>query len=80
MSRIRLRTVCFYRRHAGFYFKNDIALVTDYPQALRVPELFNGRWWERWDMRLRFNELYVVTEDVGSIEDVQIFVNEPKEE
>ena len=31
-------------------------------------------------MRLRFNELYVVEEDVGSIEDVQIFVNEPKEE
>lgn len=70
----------FLQKARRFYFKNDIALITDYPQALRVPELFNGRWWERWDMRLRFNELYVVEEDVGSIEDVQIFVNEPKEE
>lgn len=70
----------FLQKARRFYFKHDIALITDYPQMLRVPELYNGRWWERWDMRLKFNELYIVEEDVSSIEDIKIYVNESKEE
>ena len=36
-------------------------------------ELFAGKWWNRWDLVLNFNELYELTpDDVGRIENVSI--------
>lgn len=53
--------------------KNNIFLIPDLPSCRRVPELFAGQWWERWDINLSFNELYLIAdEDVGHIDSVTI--------
>lgn len=51
---------------------NDIYLIPDLGSIQRVPELFDGMWWSRYDMKVLFNELYVVEEDVGAIEHVNV--------
>lgn len=52
----------------------NVCLVPTNPAIVRSPELFNGQWWERSDMTLRYNELYVDTENVGAIEHVILTV------
>lgn len=54
--------------------KEEIFLVTDIPSVKRLPELFQGRWWERADLRIRFNELVTVTEAINNIESVEVEV------
>lgn len=53
--------------------KDNVFFVPNYPQSKRVPELFSGQWWNRWDLSLNFNELYKLPdEDVGRIDSVEI--------
>lgn len=53
--------------------KQAVFLVPDMPACKRIPELFCGQWWNRWDLVLHFNELYhLPDEDVGRIESVNI--------
>ncbi|MDU4960195.1 MAG: aldehyde dehydrogenase [Sporomusaceae bacterium] len=52
---------------------NSVFLIPNLPPCRRVPELFAGQWWNRWDGRLYFNELHrLPDEDVGRIESVSI--------
>lgn len=52
---------------------NGVFLVPDLPLCRRIPELFAGQWWNRWDVSLTFNELYHLDdENVGRIESVSI--------
>lgn len=52
---------------------NGVFLVPDLPLCKRIPELFAGQWWNRWDISLTFNELYhLADENVGRIESVSI--------
>lgn len=52
---------------------SSVFLVPSLPPCRRVPELFAGQWWNRWDLSLTFNELYkLADEDVGRIESVSI--------
>lgn len=50
----------------------DVYIVPTTPNIQRSPELFGGQWYERSDMTLRYNELYVFEEDVGRIDEVNI--------
>nr|DAR86842.1 MAG TPA: hypothetical protein [Caudoviricetes sp.] len=53
--------------------KHDVFIIPNLPTCMQAPELFAGKWWDRWDITLRFNELYrLVPEDVGHIDRVQI--------
>lgn len=53
-----------------------VFLIPNLPPCRRVPELFAGQWWTRWDMTLSFNELYrLPDEDVGRVESVSIRTN-----
>ncbi|NRQ51985.1 hypothetical protein [Brevibacillus sp. HD1.4A] len=54
-----------------------LALVTDVPPPFRLPELFEGQWWERSIFTARFNELVVRTSTVNYIKsvDVQVISN-----
>ena len=53
--------------------KHDVFIVPNLPTCMQAPELFAGKWWDRWDITLRFNELYRLwPEDVGRIDRVQI--------
>ena len=65
----------------GFFYESvhrnlaqhDVFIVPNLPVCTRIPELFAGKWWDRWDITLRFNELYrLKPEDVGRIERVHI--------
>jgi len=35
---------------------SNLYLVLDIPAPVRVPELFNGQWWDRCDLQANFNE------------------------
>lgn len=50
----------------------DIYIVPTVPVIHRSPEIFGGQWYERADMTLRYNELYVFEEYVGRIDEVNI--------
>jgi len=38
---------------------SNLFLITDVPMPQRLPELFNGQWWERTDFSALFNELVI---------------------
>ncbi len=57
--------------------ESAVFLIPNMPPCRRVPELFAGQWWNRWDVSLTFNELYQLPdEDVGRIESVEIRFNQ----
>lgn len=37
----------------------NLFLITDVTMPVRVPELFNGQWWQRTDFQASYNELVV---------------------
>lgn len=43
--------------------KKNLFLITDVPMPVRLPEFYNGQWWERTDFSATFNES-VVRENV----------------
>lgn len=68
-----LKDGTFYESVKKLLGDSDVYLVPDLPAAMHAPELFAGQWWERWDITLRFNELYQITpEDVGHIDSVSV--------
>jgi hypothetical protein len=65
----------------GFFYEpvrrnlaqKDVFIVPNLPTCMQAPELFAGKWWDRWDITLRFNELYrLAPENVGRVEHVQL--------
>ena len=50
----------------------DVFVVPTIPRIQRSPEQFNGQWYERSDMTIRYNELYVYEENVGRTDTVVI--------
>lgn len=38
---------------------SNLFLITDVTMPVRIPELFNGQWWERTDFQASYNELVV---------------------
>ena len=53
-------------------FRFGIALVPNMPIAQQSNEVYAGKWWERWNTTLTFNEEYVMVEDAGRIESVSV--------
>ena len=37
----------------------NLFLITDVTMPVRLPELFNGQWWERTDFQASYNELVI---------------------
>lgn len=61
--------------------KNGVYLVPDLPICRQAPEQFAGHWWNRWDLTLRFNELYEMpSEDVGHIDKASIDITAQRDE
>ena len=68
-----LKTGFFYEPVRRNLAHKDVFIVPNLPTCMQAPELFAGKWWDRWDIALRFNELYrLAPEDVGHIDRVQI--------
>lgn len=55
-----------------------VFLVPYMDRCIQANEIFAGRWWERWDVRLTFNEEYEITENVGHIDEVPISISNMK--
>lgn len=56
--------------------KHAVFLIPNLPLCVQVNELFAGRWWDRWDLSLNFNELYQMpVDDIGSIDNLRITTN-----
>ncbi len=69
----KLRDDVLTERIHAMLSQHAVFLITDVPAARQVPELWAGKWWDRWDMVLHFNELHELPpEDVGRIETVHM--------
>jgi hypothetical protein len=51
---------------------SKLAIVLDVRDPRRVPELFEGQWWERSDFSARFNELVTEVSSVPAIASIDI--------
>ncbi len=70
----KLRSGLFLQDFHDLFAGTNLYLVTDPSAPRRVPEEFQGQWWERVDFEARFNE--GVTEEVqlGTVETSEIIV------
>jgi hypothetical protein len=69
-----IRDNIFYPNNQLTLQQNHIYLVHDIPSPKRVPEYFQGLWWKRVDMSLRFNELVIKSISVPAIISAEINV------
>lgn len=58
--------------------KQNVCIVPERTGIIKAPELFQSRWWNRADTRLKFNVLMVFDQDVKTIETVNITVLDNK--
>jgi hypothetical protein len=69
-----VRDQIFYQLNRDTLERNNVYLVPDIAAPRRVPEAFQGQWWERVDLTIRFNELTVRNISIGSIASVPVSV------
>jgi hypothetical protein len=67
-----IRDNIFYPDNQLTLQQNHIYLVHDISSPKRVPEYFQGLWWKRIDMSLRFNELVVKSISVPAITSIEV--------
>lgn len=61
-------------------FKNkNLFVIPDIPMPTRVPELYNGQWWDRTDFSASFNEAVIRRSLVPFIESAEIKLVTDKE-
>lgn len=61
-----------------FLSRQETFLITDVPEPVRGPELFNGQWWDRSNLFARFNVKSETREAYPAIEaaDIKIIRNQ----
>jgi len=64
----------FYQTNHDTLVSNNLFLIPSIPAATRSPELFEGQWWERTNMIMKFNELIVSNTTIESITSAEIIV------
>lgn len=52
--------------------ENNLAVIPDIPMPVRVPELYNGQWWDRSDFSAMFNEGVIREQQTPFIKSVEI--------
>jgi hypothetical protein len=62
-----IRFNIFKEDYSNILKTNNLFLITDVPMPVRLPELYNGQWWERTDFNATFNEMVVRRETVPYI-------------
>lgn len=51
-----IRYLIFDNDYMQFFKEKNLFLITDVSMPMRLPELYNGQWWERTDFSATFNE------------------------
>lgn len=54
-----IRHLIFDFEYMKKFKKKNLFLITDVPMPVRLPELYNGQWWERTDFSATFNEAVI---------------------
>lgn len=68
-----IRNRLFSEEVKKFFRVSSLFLLPDFAAPRRIPELYNGNWWDRSDMTIRFNEKVIYEpEDVPYIDSVEI--------
>ncbi len=70
----KIRSALFQQIFHDIYAKGGLYPVMDIAAPTRVPELFQGQWWERVDFACLMNEGVVETSDVSSIASAEVIV------
>jgi len=65
-----IRSKIFYSEHHDTLANNSIFIVPDFDPPKRLPELWQGQWYERCDLNISFNELVTIERDFNNIEQV----------
>lgn len=52
----------------------EIAPITEIPPAPRVPELFNGQWWERSDLKIMLNIGTSRADEIPYFEQANVYI------
>jgi hypothetical protein len=56
----------------------QLFVVPDFKPPARIPELFQGNWWERVDLTINFNNLVLINENVNYIKTAEVNVEDGK--
>jgi hypothetical protein len=56
----------------------NLFMIPDFKPANRLPELFQGNWWERVDLTINFNNLVLINETVNYIESADVNIEDSK--
>lgn len=70
----RIRDRIFYPDYKLTLAKEDVYLIPEIVSPKRLFEQYEGRWWERTDMSLRFNELIVKNVTVQKIDSMEVTI------
>lgn len=72
-----IRNLIFDTDYMVEFKKKNLFLVTDVPMPTRLPEFYNGQWWERTDFSATFNEAVIRIKKVPYIlsTDVRLITN-----
>lgn len=69
-----IRDQLFYDSIHDVLAANNLYMITEIDEPIRAPELFEKRWWERVDMRVKFNELITRNITIPAVATVPITV------
>ena len=69
-----VRDQMFYELNQEALKQNNLALIPNIAAPMRVPELYQGQWWDRTDLSMFFNEKIVLNYNVPYIKSAEIEV------
>ena len=72
----KIRDGMFYPTYQETLSKNNLKLVPTTKSPVRLPELFQGQWWERTDISMIFNSLTVKNVQVPYAEAADIIIED----
>ena len=70
-----IRNLVFSEKYRSILAKNNLYLILNVQSPMRIPELYNGQWWERTDITLLFNELVIRENSVYYIKSAKPIIN-----
>ena len=64
----------FYPEPQYLLNSNNLYLIPDISSPIRIPEIFQSRWWERTDLKMLFNELVIRNKTIRAITSAEVIV------
>jgi hypothetical protein len=71
-----IRNKIFYPENLRVINNSHVYLIPDVVAPRRVPEIFQGMWWERTDLSLQFNESVIRKATVPAIDRIEVVIYE----